>query len=244
MQADEGTARVRNRRLLTLTDGLYRRVVKFTQEDDGSIYITDPSLERAQWVDVSSALPGSKLVPVSIPQPGKLSVHGSGVVHVKDSGGNSRLRVKGNDLISQERRTIGLRHIATIFPSEGSAVVGQRRTDSVIGIQRHEPGAFVFWAIPSNRALRLNISTEFNASDLEEIPPQTGWGVLPLNIHSVGWFYYRTKNMKRWPDGPVVMHGNGHEVPIFIGTGEGQFRIEIRQPSYMRIDDNRVDIHL
>ena len=58
-----------------------------------------------------------------------------------------------------------------------------------------------------------------------------------MALHSIAWFAYRTKHMDRWPRNAQACYSDGHTVPIFIGTGTGEFRLEYRRPQYGMTDD-------
>ena len=79
------------------------------------------------------------------------------------------------------------------------------------------------------------------SDELQEVPPNGGWGAFNLLLHSVVWFAYRTKHMDKWPRNAQACYQNGFTVPVLIGTGEGEFRLELRQPS-MSLQENSLTI--
>jgi hypothetical protein len=109
--------------------------------------------------------------------------------------------------------------------------------------KKWHPYVIVFWAVPLIRSYAITVDGSFHVDDLEEVPPNAGWGAFNLSTHAIVWFAYRTKHMERWPKNSQACYSDGHAVPLFIGTGEGQFRLEYRRPSY-QLEGDQLKISL
>lgn len=221
------------------------QLLSFTQRPDGSIYIGSPDLASSKWMEI---VPGRspQLQISAIPSAGKLSIHGSGVAHVKSlESGETELRLVGNYLASGDKQALGLRHILTIFPAKPTRipapVASNRLSDCLIQAQDLKPYVLVFWAVPATKHLMVNISSSFHVDDLETIPPELGFGAFGLRSHSIVWFAYRTKHMARWPAESHLCFHDGFHVPFFFGTGEGTGRLDFRAPKY-HLDGNQLQI--
>ncbi|HET7716402.1 MAG TPA: hypothetical protein VFK86_12325 [Bauldia sp.] len=220
------------------------------QRPDASIYFAAPLFQEIQW-----HLPGVGpdqnpiLITYQVNQPGKLSIHGSGIVHAKPFGvaGSNDFAIRGSMLRSTDGTVLSVRHLLTIFPSEPkhrpNSPAGARKTDGVMTTKQWHPYVIVFWAVPLTRSFTVKVSGAFHADDLEEVPPNGGWGAFNLSMHVIVWFAYRTKHMSRWPHNSQACYSDGHAVPLFIGTGPGQFRLEYRRPEY-RLDGDQLSIAL
>lgn len=218
------------------------QILSFTQRHDGSVYISAPDLATSKWLEVVAGNPPQLRVS-DVPRAGKLSVHGSGVAHVRDSeGGDAELRLVGNYLASRDNRALGLRHLVTVFPTQPThlpaSAANSRLADCSIHAQELKPYVLIFWAVPSIRALSVNVSASFHVDDLESIPPESGFGVFGLRTHSVVWFAYRTKHMTRWPAESHLCFHDGFHAPLLIGTGEGACRLELRAPTHNLAGDH------
>ena len=246
--ANPSTARTR----LFLGNGLeYFQLFSIAQNAaDASIYFSAPLFEDIQW-QVPAIGPDQKPVLISyqVSEPGKLSIHGSGIVHAKGFGtaGSNEFAVRGNILRSLDGNVLSVRHLLTIFPAEPrhkpNSPAGARKTDGLMTTKQWHPYVLVFWAVPRTRSFTVNINGSFHVDDLEEVPPNAGWGALSLSMHSLVWFAYRTRHMGRWPKNSQACYSDGHTVPLFIGTGSGQFRLEYRQPNY-RLEGDQLSISL
>lgn len=211
---------------------------------DSSIYFAAPKFEDIEW-RVPAVTPEHQpvLITYQIPEPGKLSIHSSGIVHVKPHGiaGSNEFAIRGNILKSADGTTLSVRHLLTIFPSEPkhrpNSPAGARKTDGLMTTKHWHPYALIFWAIPLTRSFTVQVTGSFHVDDLEEVPPNAGWGGFNLVTHAVVWFAYRTKHMARWPLNSQCSYTDGNIVPVFIGTGVGQFRLEYRNPTYQLNND-------
>lgn len=226
------------------TETEYFQLFSVAQKSDGSIYFSAPMFQNIEWrVPVIS--PDRQLVLASyqVSEQGKLSVHGSGVAHVKahDAAGSSDFSIRGNTLKSKDGEILSVRHLLTIFPSEPThkpnSPPGARRTDGIMTTKQWHPYVIVFWAVPLARSLTVTVNWSFQTDELEEVPPNAGWGAFSLATHALVWFAYRTKHMQRWPKKSQACYGDGYVVPLLVGTALGQFRLEYHQPRYSLIED-------
>ena len=226
------------------------QLFSIAQNADASIYFSAPLFQDIEW-RLPALGPDQQPVLVSyqVMEPGKLSIHGSGIVHSKAFGaaGSNDFAVRGNILKSTDGTTLSVRHLLTIFPSEPrhkpNSPAGARKTDGVMTTKQWHPYAIVFWAVPLTRSYTVTVNGSFHVDDLEEVPPNAGWGAFNLSMHALVWFAYRTKHMARWPQNSQACYSDGHSVPLFIGTGPGQFRLEYRRPSYT-LDEDKLSISL
>lgn len=107
-----------SRRLFLTTGTEYFQILSFSQRPDGSIYISAPNLATSKWMELVAGDPPQLWIS-DIPSAGKLSVHGSGVAHVRASaGGDAELRLAGNYLRSEDNQALGLRHLITVFSTQ------------------------------------------------------------------------------------------------------------------------------
>ena len=225
-------------RLFITAGAEHWQLFSFAQnKNDSSIYVGAPSFNEIKWLALDEA-PGRerRLITLDSPGDGKLSLHGSGLVHVREHGGMSvsGLVFRGNALKGVD--TLGVRHMFTVLISEPEHLpvspAFNRKSDQAIQTQTLLPFVFVFWAVPGTRKLTVEVSASFSAEDLESIPPHTGWGGFGLATHWVVWFAYRTRHMQRWPRHPHASFHDGHSVPMLIGISEGGCRLELRSPQY------------
>ena len=218
--------------------------------NDGSIYFSAPKFEDMTWL-VPAVAQNQQPVLLSYQAagPGKLSLHGSGVTHVRpyESPRPNEFSIRGNVLRAATGDMLGVRHLLTVFLSEPShnpnSPAMARKSDYVMLTKQWHPYVIAFWAVPAARSVTVNVRGSFHADDLEEIPPNGGWGAFTLALHAIIWFAYRTKHMDRWPRNTQACYSDGHTVPLLIGTGAGAFRLEYRQPTYALTDD-RLEIAL
>lgn len=234
-----------DRRLFFGTESESFQIFSISQNsNDGSIYFSAPKFEEIIWI-VPAVIgdQGPVLLTYQASGQGKLSLHGSGVTHVKpyDSSRPNEFSIRGNVLRSLEGNTLSVRHLVTIFLSEPkhkpNSPPGARRSDGVITTKHWHPYVLVLWAVPAAKPMTVSVSHAFHEDDLEEVPPNAGWGAFTMALHSIVWFAYRTKYMERWPRNTHACYSDGHTVPLIFGTGPGQFRLEYRRPNYTLTDD-------
>lgn len=234
-----------NRRIFCGTGADQFQIFSITQNrQDGSIYFSAPGFEEIVWI--VPAL-GENQQPVFLSYQaggdGKLSLHGSGVTHVRpyERSGTNGISIRGNELRSRDGDRLGARHLMTILPSEPkhrpNSPPGARQSDGVITTKYWHPYVIIFWAVPASQPLTVNIQSSFEVDDLEEVPPNSGWGGFSMVHHSIVFFAYRTKHMERWPLNSQAFYSDGHTVPMVVGTGVGKFRVEYRVPTYTLTND-------
>lgn len=220
------------------------QLLSIGQNADSGIYFSAPLFEDIEW-RLPAIGPNQQLVLTSyqVMEAGKLSVHKTGVVHAKAFGasGSNEYAIHGNILKSLDGEVLSVRHLLTIFPSEPkhkpNSPAGARKTDGIITTKHWHPYVLVFWAVPLARSLTISVNGSFHADELEEAPPNAGWGAFSLSTHALIWFAYRTKHMQRWPKNSQAFYSDGHTVPLLVGTGLGQFRVEYRSPQYSLVED-------
>jgi hypothetical protein len=220
------------------------------QNADAGIYFSAPLFQDIEW-RLPAVGPEQKpmLISYQVTEPGKLSIHRSGIVHAKPFGtaGSNDFAVRGNILSSVDGTTLSVRHLLTIFPSEPrhkpNSPAGARKTDGVMTTKQWHPFVLIFWAVPLTRSYTVSVNGSFHVDDLEEVPPNGGWGAFNLSTHAVVWFAYRTKHMDRWPQNSQACYSDGHDVPMFIGTGPKEFRLELRRPTY-KLEEDKLSITL
>ncbi len=240
-----------DRRIFLGTDAESFQIFSITQSrQDGSIYFAAPGFEEIVWI-VPAVGEDQKLIFLSYQSggDGKLSLHGSGVTHVRpyDRSGTNGFSIRGNELRSRDGDRISARHLMTIFPSEPkhrpNSPAGARKSDEVLTTKYWHPYVIIFWAVPANQPLTVNVRCSFEVDDLEEMPPNSGWGGFSMVHHSIVFFAYRTKHMERWPLNSQAFYSDGHTVPMVVGTGAGQFRVEYRVPEYT-LNDGTLSIQM
>lgn len=180
-----------------------------------------------------------------IPNAGKLSIHGSGVSHVKAlNDGEAELRLVGNHLLDVGQKKAGVRHLITILPTkpstESEPMSSTRLADCTIEAKELKPYVLIFWAVPGVAKLTVKVQASFHVDDLESVPPESGFGAFLLRQHNIVWFAYRTKHMQRWPAHNLLCFHDGFVAPTLIGTGEGACRLELRTPRYEHNGDELV----
>jgi len=221
-----------------ITDKKIRaHVCDFEQNLDGSIYIKFPEFEFGKWFNDN----GSQLISYNSPGKGKLSIHGSGIAHIKSYNQDykAEFQVLGNPLLSKDKLSAGVRHIATIFPRKPdiNQIIEESQDNNSL-----KPMVFIFFAVPFG--LNINLQGSFNIDEYEDIPPINGIGNQPLRMHNIFWFSYRSKFMDNWPLATHVYFSNGYDCPLFVGVDKCLMRIDIRKPVYSIRDNKIVDITL
>ncbi len=226
------------RRIFITNGGVQYKIFDFIQnKNDGSIYVSSPNFPEIKWIAISAGQ-SPNLIVLDSPGDGKLSLHASGMVGIgTHSTRRHELVVYGNYLLDSKNRRAGLRHLFTMFMAEPKELpvspAFNRATDySINKTGRLSPFVMIFFAVPRTSKLTLAIEASLDIDDLETVPPDSGGGLIELAFHSVAWFAYKTKNMNRWPKHPHICYYDGYTVPMFIGTGEGKCRLELRNPSY------------
>ncbi len=237
-----------NKRRVFISENEAKRfqVFSFTQESDGSIYVSWPDFVDTNWLTPIINENGELgLAAVDSVSEGKLSIHGTGMGAFRshDDPENRPLIIKGNKLLDLGKGEGGARHLFTAFVKEPvhlpNSPALNRPSDYLINTQTLEPFVIIFFAIPqTGKGLELNFQTSFHTDDVM-IPPPGGWGVMDLKFHDVFWYVYRTNNMEKWPKKSQVVFHDGFMIPVFIGTGLGQFRLEFRTPKYS-LDENKL----
>lgn len=219
--------------------------------NDGTIYFSAPKFGEIDW-QIPTIKPNSspQLGTFKAGADGKLSLHGSGVTHVRphQTFGSNEFAIQGAALKDPEGKSLGVRHLLTIFLSEPThqpdSPFGARKTDYLIAVKTKQPYVFVFWAVPIvSQISSIGIQSSFEINDLESVPPDCGWGWFSLIHHGVIWFAYRTKHMERWPLNAQACYFDGYYIPILIGTGVGTFHLELRPPGFS-IDDKKLAIKI
>lgn len=217
---------------------------------DSSIYFSSPNFENINWLAIKLA---SNLEPIllnfSADAQGKLSLHGSGVTHVRphNSYGTNEFTISGAPLKDSNGETLGVRHLVTLFISEPkhlpASPVNARKTDYTISTNIAQPYILVFWAVPLQSIATIKINFPFHVDDIEGVFADVGWGGFSLLSHGIIWLAYRTKHMSIWPKNSQACYLDGSLVPMFIGTGVGTFRLEVKQPKYL-LTGNELEISL
>ena len=204
----------------------------------GDIYFTAPAFGNIEWRAPSlNADKQLELLSYQAGEVDKLSLHASGIAHLPlGSSRPAEFRIQGNMLSRDAGENLGVRHLLTIFLSEPKhkpdSPFSAKKSDGLITTAQWHPFVLVLWAIPAKNPFSLTINGSFNVDELEEVPPNAGWGAFQMQQHAIAWFAYRTKHMERWPLKSQACYTDGHTVPLFIGTDAGQFRLEYRQPTY------------
>ncbi len=242
-----------HKRRVFITDGSENyQIFDFIQnKNEGSIYVSSPNFSEIKWIGVSINNQGiANLEITDSPGDGKLSLHASGIVSIRNYTEikSRKLIIKGNYLLNLEKTEAGVRHLFTIFMAQPKHVPASpalnRKSDYLINSSKQlSPLVFIFFAVPRIPNLTVGIHASINMDDLESVPPDNGMGLIELPYHSIMWFAYKTKHMNKWPKHPIVSYTDGYTVPTFIGTGEGEFRMELYNPSY-KLTENELTINL
>lgn len=217
---------------------------------DSSIYFSSPNFENINWLSIKLS---SNLEPVllsfSSDAQGKLSLHGSGITHVRqhNSYGTNEFTISGAALKDPNNETLGVRHLVTLFISEPhhfpASPANARKTDYTISTTIAQPYILIFWAVPLQSIDTIKINFSFHVDDIESVNPDAGWGGFSLLSHGIIWLAYRTKHMSVWPKNTQACYLDGSLVPMFIGTGIGNYRLELKQPKYS-LTGNELEISL
>lgn len=227
------------------------QIFHFTQSKDGSIYVSWPHFSDTSWLFPLIDNKGNpKMGTVDFAEEGKLSIHGTGMGTFR-SHKNPNFRpviINGNKLLDLGKKEGGARHLFTAFIKEPDYIPNSlalnRKSDYLINnSEKMEPFVVIFFAIPrTNNALDINFQVSFN-NDEVDVPPKSGWGAIDLEFHNVFWYVYQTHNMDKWPNKNQIFFYDGFMVPIMIGTGPGQFRLELRPPKYL-FEEDKLTIEL
>lgn len=212
------------------------------------IYFSSPNFVDIDWLSIVESENNLELRTFGVDSDGKLSIHRSGIAHVRqhDNQQDKDYRIVGSELGSREGDSLGVRHLLTIYPAEPqhkpASGVGGRASDEVLNATEWAPHALIFWAIPFTQDVSgLKVEGSFSVDDLHDGPPKMGFGMFALEKHIIFWIAYRTLHMDRWPRKSIACYLDGYHVPMFIGTGVGQYRLEIKQPNY-RMNGGVVEI--
>jgi hypothetical protein len=241
MSNDTDSSSASSRRLFFEVGGEHYQIFTVSQSaSDASIYFSAPKFGDIVWlVPAFDAESIPVLLSFQVNDSGKLSLHGSGVAHVKPHGGNdsNSFIVRGNSLKNRDTKTLGMRHLATFFiskPEQRPRSPALARVSDYIfrSSATMHPFVIIFWALPSAGQFNITIGSSFHEDDLEEYPPNCGWGAFNMLSHSIIWFAYRTKHMDRWPENMQACYTDGYTIPLLIGTGTGALRMELREPVY------------
>ena len=227
------------RRIFLGADGEFFQILSVSQNpNDASIYFSAPHFETIDWLIPSHSVDQNPiLLSYKSDGPGKLSLHGSGITRAGPHQAISphEFAIRGNALTSGDGNSLGLRHLLTVLLPEPtqkpSSPATARKSDYVLTTKELHPYVIIFWAVPAVRPLTVNIIGSFQADELQEVPPNGGFGVFNLLLHAVVWFAYRTKHMDDWPLSAQACYFDGFMVPVLIGTGKASARLELRHPS-------------
>lgn len=235
--------RDRRRFFMTAGDDHYQLLSFEQNRNDGSIYVSSPAFGTIKWLRLVAPATGAPpvLAISDVPNSIKLSLHGSGLSHVRSSDpAVPTVAVQGNYLKNAPAETLGVRHLFTMLPTEPthlpSSPAFNRASDYGIRAERMVPYVVVFWAVPAVKKLTVEVAASFHVDDLESVPPDSGWGCFGLALHAVVWFAYRTRHLLRWPQVTHIAFHDGFLIPILIGTAEGACRVEYRTPDYQLTD--------
>jgi hypothetical protein len=210
--------------------------------NDGSIYFCAPAFDEIDWlVPALDASRQPTLLSYQAGGDGKLSLHGSGVAHVRPYASRrpNEFAIRGSMLRETSGNALGVRHLLTLFPSEPrhkpNSPAMARKSDGVMTTTRWHPYVMVFWAVPATRSLTVIVNATFNDDDLEEVPPNGGWGAFGLELHAIVWFAYRTKHMGLWPRNSQACYNDGRGAalklaPVLASVGLNSASLVIHFP--------------
>ncbi len=241
-----------HKRRVFITDGSENyQIFDFIQnKNEGSIYVSSPNFSEIKLLAISTDQGKPQISIIDSPGDGKLSLHASGMVSIRNYTDikSRKLVVFGNYLLNLEKNVAGVRHLFTIYIAQPKHTPASpalnRKSDYLINSSKElSPLAIIFFAVPRILNLTVGIQAGFNIDDLDSIPPDGGMGIIELPYHSIMWFAYKTKYMNKWPKHPIVCYYDGYTVPTFIGTGEGEFRMELYNPTY-KLTENELTINL
>ncbi|MFA5840514.1 MAG: hypothetical protein WC890_07730 [Candidatus Margulisiibacteriota bacterium] len=241
-----------DRRIFITENGKeFYQIFSFSQnKKDGSLYVSWPEMETTKWITFKDNMKENILEVVESPGKGKISFHGSGQAHYKvnDVSNSAYFRVNGNILFDTDKNTVGARHLFTAFikkpeyiPDKSKAF--NRKHDHSFKADKIKPVIFVFFAVPQ-KGLNISFQLGFQCDDMESMPSDfLGCGMLPMRIHDIIWFAYRTKYLDDWPKYNHVSYSDGYKVPLFIGQADHSMRVELHSPMYS-LDNNNFNINL
>ena len=107
-----------SRRLFYSTNSERFQLLSLSQRPDGSIYVGSPHFADCRWIEFD-ATASSNIRTTTLPSAGKLSIHGSGVSHVRClQDGKTELRLVGHRLLDRAAQTAGVRHLLTLLPAK------------------------------------------------------------------------------------------------------------------------------
>lgn len=217
------------KRRFLISDGTRKiHLFTFLQERDGSIYTFAPNFSELKWLALGSTSHAEQL---NLPPNGKISIHGSGISHVKARDlPDAVFRRHGIALQSEKDMQLGLRHLMSAFPTDRNAQntssIPERRSDITLVKSKLTPHVFVFWAVPFLFSLQIDGLVECVEYDLDQ-----QWGVFQLRQHALLWLSYRYHDMVNWPDECHVCVDDGFHIPL-VFPGDGIGRVELRVPRY------------
>jgi len=229
----------------------YYQMFHFIQNNDGSIYVSWPDFPNTSWIFPVIDTDGNpQMGIIDFAEEGKLSIHGSGMGTFRshNNSNNRPIIIKGNKLLDLGKGEISTRHLFTAFVKEPTSLpispALNRRSDYLMdNTETTEPFVIIFFAIPkTEKGLAINFQMSFQIDDID-IPPRGGWGVFSLKLHDILWYVYSTHNMEKWPKKHQVLFHDGFIVPVIIGTGLGQIRLEFRTPKYL-LENSSLTIEL
>lgn len=171
------------RRLFITAGADHYQLFSFHQNrSDGSIYVSSPAFDSVKWLIMGSLdASGQPSLQVSdMPGAGKLSLHGSGVTHVRSSGdpASPQVRVRGNFLGYGDAQMLGVRHLFTVLLSEPfylpASPAFNRISDYSFQVDRLIPYVIVFWAVPGTKRLTVQTCRLRHLTWRQSHPPQVG----------------------------------------------------------------------
>jgi hypothetical protein len=228
------------KRRFLISDG-FRDIHLFTfrQERDGSIYTFAPNFGEVKWLNLGA---DSRAEQLDLPASGKISIHGSGISHVKARDlPSAMLRRNGIALQNDKTMQLGLRHLVSAFPTDRNAQTAslspKRSSDVTLVKSKLVPHVFVFWAIPLLFSLEIDGLVTCTEPSLDQ-----QWGVFQLRQHAVLWLSYRYPEMAHWPNECHVCVHDGLHVPL-IFPADSAGRIELRVPQY-RLERPKLEIRV
>lgn len=217
------------------------QIFSFKQENDGSIYCASPDFSNAKWISYENTPSGSFIRTTEAIGDGKISLHGRGITAIRNNNNpkDHKLIIKGNKLLNKERTEVGARHLFTAFLKEpdylpkNSPALNRQSDYSMQYNNELRPFVLVFYAIPQ-QGISVDFQFSLQIDEMDNVPDDfLGMHGFGLKYHDVIWFAYRTKNMDKWPKYTHFSYQDGYSVPIFVGTGPQEFRLEFRQPKYI-----------
>lgn len=236
IMAGLGQVKTSKRRFFVGSENCAHCAFAFNQHRDGSIYISSPSFEEVKWHAIDEEL---GMVSERFSNNTKLTVHGSGVSHIKVAGGDAEFRYEGTFLKRENSRSLGVRHLLTAYvglPNTNVSPPGSRLTDLVLRKVKPKPGVFVFFAVPALGAKVVGRDFQVPA-EFQTEAPEHQWGSFRLESHLIVWYFYRTKHMDHWPAETQACALDGIHVPLIVGIDQFKSRIEIKVPRISLVDN-------